>query len=110
MKEASEQFVDDYLMVSENCQEEYYEHMGLVSSNGVAKAGEIMRGQFEEWVSNLANQEEERGNEYGSLLIRQLLIGWGADSFYKIAERFENEADDISASLNSKENFKIWQA
>jgi hypothetical protein len=110
MTEASEQFVDDYLMVSQNCQEEYYEHMGLVSSYGVAKAGEIMRGQFEEWISNLANQEEERGNEYGSLLIRQLLIGWGADSFYKIAERFENEADDISASLNSKENFKIWQA
>jgi hypothetical protein len=110
MPEASEQFVEDYLMVSQNCQEEYYEHMGLVSSYGVAKAGEIMRGQFEEWISNLANQEEERGNEYGSLLIRQLLIGWGADSFYKIAERFENEADDISASLNSKENFKIWQA
>ncbi len=101
MKEASEQFVDDYLMVSENVQDVYFDHIGIVASNGVAKAGEIMRGQFEEWISNLANQEEERGNEYGSLLIRQLLIGWGADSFYKIAEHFKNEGDDISASLNA---------
>jgi hypothetical protein len=103
MPEASEQFVEDYLMVSENDQEAYYEHIGLVSSYGVTKAGEIMRGQFEEWISNLANQEEERGNEYGSLLIRQLLIGWGADSFYKIAERFENEGQAVSVALNSRE-------
>jgi hypothetical protein len=110
MKEASEQFVDDYLMVSQNDQATYYDHIGIVASNGVGKGSEILREQFEEWASDLADREEKRGYEVGALFIRQLLIGWGADSFYKIAERFENEGDDISASLNSKENFKIWQA
>jgi hypothetical protein len=103
MTEASEQFVDDYLMVSQNVQDIYFDHIGIVASNGVGKGGEILRGQFEEWASDLADREEERGYEVGALFIRQLLIGWGADSFYKIAERFENEGQDVSVALNSRE-------
>jgi hypothetical protein len=51
-----------------------------------------MKEQFEEFVSNLADQENERGNEYGSLLLRQLLLGWGSDCFYQIAKRFDTGA------------------
>ncbi len=103
MTEASEQFVEDYLLVSQNVQEVYYDHIGIVASNGVGKGSEILRGQFEEWASDLADREEKRGYEVGALFIRQLLIGWGADSFYKIAERFQNEGQDISVALNSRE-------
>jgi hypothetical protein len=103
MTEAREQFVDDYLMVSQNVQDVYYDHIGIVASNGVGKGGEILRGQFEEWASDLADREEKRGYEVGALFIRQLLIGWGADSFYKIAERFENEGQAVSVALNSRE-------
>ncbi len=86
---AQEQFVEDFLLVSENDRDIYTEYTSLVEREGVLRASEVIQEQFENWISQLADQEEERGNEYGSLLIRQLLIGWGSDSFYKIAKRFE---------------------
>ena len=89
--QAQAQFVEDFLLVSENTLEIYTQYTALVKSRGVLKASEIIQEQFENWISQLADQEEERGNEYGSLLIKQLLIGWGSDSFYKIAKRFEVE-------------------
>lgn len=89
--QAQAQFIEDFLLVSENILETYTEYTALVKSKGVLKASEIIQEQFENWVSQLADQEEERGNEYGSLLIKQLLIGWGSDSYYKIAKRFEVE-------------------
>jgi hypothetical protein len=87
--QAQAQFVEDFLLVSENTLETYTEYTALVKSKGVLKASEIIQEQFENWISQLADQEEERGNEYGSLLLRQLLIGWGSDSYYKIAKHFE---------------------
>lgn len=86
---AQEQFIEDFLLVSENTLEIYTDYTALVKREGAIKAGEIIQEQFENWISQLAEQEEDKGNEYGSLLLRQLLIGWGSDSFYKIAKRFE---------------------
>jgi hypothetical protein len=86
---AQEQFVEDFLLVSENDRDIYTEYTSLVEREGVLRASEVIQEQFENWISQLADQEEERGNEYGSLLLKQLLIGWGSDSFYKIAKRFE---------------------
>jgi hypothetical protein len=86
---AREQFVQDFLLVSENDPNIYFDYSRLVKFEGVLGASEAMREQFEEFVSNLADQENERGNEYGSLLLRQLLIGWGSDCFYQIAKRFD---------------------
>jgi hypothetical protein len=89
---AREQFVQDFLLVSENDPDIYFDYSRLVRFEGVLGASEAMREQFEEFVSNLADQENERGNEYGSLLLRQLLIGWGSDCFYQIAKRFDTGA------------------
>ncbi len=86
---AQEQFVEDFLLVSENDRDIYTEYTSLIEREGVLRASEVIQEQFENWISQLADQEEERGNEYGSLLLKQLLIGWGSDSFYKIAKRFE---------------------
>jgi hypothetical protein len=87
--QAQAQFVEDFLLVSENTLETYTEYTALVKSKGVLKASEKIQEQFENWITQLADQEEAKGNEYGSLLLKQLLIGWGSDSFYKIAKRFE---------------------
>lgn len=89
---AKEQFVQDFLLVSENDPDIYFDYSRLVRFEGVLGASEAMREQFEEFVSNLADQENERGNEYGALLLRQLLIGWGSDCFYQIAKRFDTGA------------------
>jgi len=87
--QAQEQFIEDFLLVSENDYDTYLDLTSTVKSKGVLKASEMIQEQFENWISQLADQEEEKGNEYGSLLLKQLLIGWGSDSFYKIAKRFE---------------------
>jgi uncharacterized protein HemY len=87
--QAQAQFIEDFLLVSENDYDTYLDLTSTVKSEGVLKASEKIQEQFENWITQLADQEEERGNEYGSLLLRQLLIGWGSDSYYKIAKHFE---------------------
>jgi hypothetical protein len=86
---AREQFVKDFLLVAENDQQVYNEYMELVKSKGTMKAGEEIREEFEGFIFSLAGQQDEKGNEFGALLLRQLLIGWGFEAYYKIAERFE---------------------
>ncbi len=85
------QFVEDFLLVSQNDSDTYFEYSRLVKFEGVLGASEAIKEQFEGFVSKLADDEDERGNEYGALLLRQLLIGWGSDCFYQIAKRFEVE-------------------
>lgn len=87
--QAQEQFISDFLLVSENDYDTHMEATYLVKTLGLVKAGEELQAQFENWVSFLAEKEDERGNGYGALLLKQLLIGWGSDSFYQIAKRFE---------------------
>ena len=87
--QAQSQFVEDFLLVSENDYETYKNYTELVKKEGILKTSEKIQEQFENWISQLADQEEEKQNAYGALLLRQLLIGWGSDSFYKIAKRFE---------------------
>jgi len=88
---ASEQFLQDFLLVSENDAEIYFEYRDLVKRIGIWEAGEKIREQFEAWVFTVADQERERGNEYGALLLQQLLIGWGSDVFFEVAKRFKEE-------------------
>ena len=87
--QAQSQFVEDFLLISENDYETYKNYTELVRKEGILKTSEKIQEQFENWISQLADQEEEKQNAYGALLLRQLLIGWGSDSFYKIAKRFE---------------------
>jgi hypothetical protein len=89
--EARSQFVRDFLLVAENDQQVYSEYMELVKSKGIVKAGQEIEEEFEGFISNLASQQDERGNEFGALLLRQLLIGWGADAFLSIAIRFQED-------------------
>jgi hypothetical protein len=93
------QFVSDFLMVAENDQNAYNAYRNLVAEKGTARAGVEIQEKFEIWISRLAKDEEERENEFGSLLLRQLLIGWGADAFYQIAKRFEDD------EINKDEDF-----
>ena len=88
---ARDQFIEDFLLVSQNDSDTYFEYSRLVKFEGVLGASEAIQEQFEGFVSKLADDEDERGNEYGALLLRQLLIGWGSDCFYQIAKRFEVE-------------------
>lgn len=89
--QAREQFVNDFLLVAMNDRDTYNDLKDIVKRKGVLGGSERIQDDFETWIKRLAVDEEERGNEFGSLLIRQLLIGWGVYSFYQIAKRFEEE-------------------
>jgi hypothetical protein len=102
---ARDQFVSDFLLVVENDQNKYNEYRELVKEEGLVRAGERIRNDFEGWVDSLATIELMSKNEVGSLLLRQLLTGWGYDAFYKIAERFEEDEkflDKIEAQEKRK--------
>jgi GNAT superfamily N-acetyltransferase len=100
---AREQFVSDFLLVAENDQDMYNHFKNVVQKKGVLGGSELIQQDFEFWISRLATDEEERGNGTGSLLLRQLLIGWGADSFYQIAKRFEEINEEESEFLDKIE-------
>jgi aspartyl-tRNA synthetase len=103
---AREQFVEDFLLVAENDQDTYNDLKDIVKRNGVLGGSERIQDDFETWISRLATDEEERGNEFGSLLLRQLLIGWGSDSFYQIAKRFEDDEEFLD-KIERQERNKI---
>lgn len=86
---AQEQFIEDFLLVSENDYDTYMELIFQIKTKGVAETAEKIQEEFENWISGLAEAEDDRGNPYGSLMLKQLLIGWGSDTFFKIAKRFE---------------------
>lgn len=92
-KQARDQFVSDFLLVVENDQKTYNEYKALVKDEGLVRAGERIQNDFEGWIDSLATIELMSKNEIGSLLLRQLLTGWGYDAFYAIAERFEEETN-----------------
>jgi hypothetical protein len=85
--------VSDFLLVVENDQKTYNEYKALVKDEGLVRAGERIQNDFEGWIDSLATIELMSKNEIGSLLLRQLLTGWGYDAFYAIAERFEEETN-----------------
>jgi hypothetical protein len=91
IKTAREQFIEDFLLVAENDYGFYMQHVEICKREGTAKCGEIIQAEFEGWINSLADEEDERGNEFGAVLIRQLLVGWGNDTFHKIAERFQED-------------------
>ena len=89
---AREQFVSDYTLVIDNTQSAYHEALDTVAGYGTGNKydiAEAMREQFEDYISTVADREAELGFEVGSLLIRQLLIGWGG-AFEDIAQHYIN--------------------
>lgn len=92
MTNAKEQFVSDFTLVIDNNQSAYFEALDTVAGYGTGNKydiAEAMRQQFEDYISEVVNREAELGNETGSLLISQLLIGW-APAFEDIAQHYIN--------------------
>lgn len=85
---AQDQFVEDYLLVVDNEREAYDEAMEIASSGDMVQVSEIMRDKWETYISEVAERERTAGNEVGALLISQLLLNWGSDTFDRIARHF----------------------
>jgi 5,10-methenyltetrahydromethanopterin hydrogenase len=85
---AQDQFVEDYLLVVDNEREAYDEAMEIAKSGDMVQVSEKMREQFETYITEVAEREREAGHEVGALLISQLLLNWGSDTFDRIARHF----------------------
>ncbi len=87
---ARAQFVEDYLLVTDNDQEAYREALDIAHKAGgsVSKAGDKFREQFETYISQVVEREREQGNTAGADLIGQMLIGIGSDTFDDIARHY----------------------
>lgn len=87
---AIEQFVEDFTLVTDNDFNAYSEARELARENeSISDLALAFADQFENYVQEVAEREDELGNEYGALLLRQLLLGWGADAFYRIAHHYK---------------------
>ena len=95
MTTAREQFVSDYLLVVDNDRDAYSEIMELVAEHEgkVSAISDQLREEFEEYISQVAEREREDGRIVGSLLISQLLIGFGSDVFDDIARHFVEQKE-----------------
>ncbi len=87
---ARAQFVEDYLLVTDNDQEAYREALDIAHKAGgsVSKAGDKFREQFETYISQVVEREREQGNTTGADLISQMLIGYGSAPFDDIARHY----------------------
>ena len=87
---ATNQFVEDYLLVTDNDSDSYHEilEMPELLAGNMSGLSDKLREQFETYISQVAEREREAGHEAGALLISQLLIGWGTTTFDRIARHY----------------------
>ena len=90
MTTAREQFVNDYTLVIDNDFTAWREAMDIVTnySASVSAISDQLREQFEAYILEVADREEQLGNQIGALLIQQLLLNWGSDAFDDIARHY----------------------
>lgn len=90
MTNAKDQFVHDYTLVVDNDFTAWREVMDVVRSKdrNLVVVSEELREQFEQFVGEVADREEQLGNQVGALLIQQMLLNWGSDAFDAIARHY----------------------
>jgi len=87
---ARAQFVQDFTIVTDNEEGAYRDALDIAreAMGSVSKASDKFREQFESYISDVAEREHEEGNTLGASLIRELLIGFGPDTFDDIARHY----------------------
>ena len=85
-----QQFVEDYLLVSDNDYTAYTNHMRLARQFGgdVVGFGLKIQEMFEDSIAGVVAQQRAKGQEYASLLIAQMMLGWGVNVFEDIARHY----------------------
>ena len=96
------QFVEDYLLVTDNEADSYHaiQDMPELLAGNMSGLSDRLREEFETYISQVVEREKENGHEAGALLISQLLIGWGSSTFDRIARHYiglKTEAGEVTA-------------
>ena len=93
---AREQFFNDYTLVIDNEQEQFEDILGRKSTRAGSVSGlsDELREEFETYISQVADRESEAGREVGSMLIREMLIGFGSAVFDDIARHYIEKLEE----------------
>jgi hypothetical protein len=88
--QATHQFAEDYILVTENDFVAYDEIMNMASTKAgnMSELSDKLREQFEDYIGEVVERENELGNGVGASLIAQMLTGWGAGTFDQIAKHY----------------------
>lgn len=88
--QATHQFAEDYILVTENDQDSYREILDMEETQAGNMSGlsDRLREQWEAYIGEVAERERENGHEVGALLISQMLTGWGSTTFDIIARHW----------------------
>jgi hypothetical protein len=87
---ASFQFADDYIIVVDNDFNAYTKIMEMqeTKTGNMPALSDKLRGEFETYISQVVEREQENGHEIGALLISQMLLNWGSSTFDLIAKHY----------------------
>lgn len=93
---AREQFFYDYTLVIDNEQERFEDILGRESTRtgSISGLSDELREEFETYISQVADRESEAGREVGSMLIREMLIGFGSAVFDDIARHYIEKLEE----------------
>lgn len=94
MNTAQEQFIEDYTLVVDNSAPAYFGHLNLAKCKDAGAVGEQLQHDFEAIVSQVADLAREKGLTVGADIISQMLIGYGADTFYKLGKHYVEMAGE----------------
>lgn len=86
-KSAIQQFADDYILVVENDREAWDEitQEARRVDYSMPLLSDSIKEQFEQLATQVIENVEEDTTEFGTNLLRQILIGWGSSTFDIIA-------------------------
>lgn len=93
---AREQFFNDYTLVVDNEREQFENILGRENTRAGSVSGlsDELREEFETYISQVADRESEAGHEIGSMLIREMLIGFGSAVFDDIARHYIEKLEE----------------
>jgi len=93
---AREQFFNDYCLVVDNEREQFEDILGRENTRAGSVSGlsDELREEFETYISQVADRESEAGHEAGSMLIREMLIGFGSAVFDDIARHYIEKLEE----------------
>lgn len=91
MSTATEQFVHDYLLVMDNDEDAWRDIKTTASQSAdINEFTNVLRQEWDDYVNQVAGlAEREWGNDApATLLIRQIMGGWGDSEWFAIAKHF----------------------
>lgn len=98
MKDAVEQFIDDYTIIIDNDHDGFRDQLATAEGfvGNAYTYSQYLRNEWDDYVDQVAKL---CAGNWGSdapatLLVRQIMGGWGDSAFYKIAKHYLEKLEE----------------